>query len=280
VTHFQQERNNLMAHTRKHARSANQPYSLDIQRPVSSLYFLLPLLIAYEVATLCIAGDIQRADESRVVAFEMLRGLLAIFGATPVYLPGLIVPVVLIMMNLADRGTWRVRLKTLVLMTFECIFLAVPLLVLSNLVGIYTSSLLAGQVGTAVVAHGDPAAILPSVTSDASPIASRMLLSVGAGIYEELIFRLGLWWLVNIVVADLGKSTEKTAWTVMVALSAIAFSAYHYMGVEPFAWSTFVFRALAGAYLALVFLLRGFGIAVGSHVLYNLLAIMQNNANE
>lgn len=258
---------------------ANLAYSADIQRPVSSLYFLLPLLVAYEAATLFVAGDIRQADESRVVAFQMLRGLLAIFGATPVYLPGLIVPVVLAMMNIADRGNWHVRPKTLVLMTLECLFLAVPLLVLSNLVGIYTSSLLAGKAAT-VVAHGSPAAVLQSAADSASPIAARMLLSTGAGIYEELLFRLGLWWVVNIVVADLGKCGERTSWTVMVAISAVAFSAYHYMGAESFAWSTFIFRALAGAYLAMVFLLRGFGVAVGCHVLYNVFAIMQNSANE
>jgi hypothetical protein len=39
----------------------------------------------------------------------------------------------------------------------------------------------------------------------------------------------------------------------------------------PFTWTSFVSRAFVGALFGVVFLFRGFGIAAGTHVMYNFL---------
>ena len=43
---------------------------------------------------------------------------------------------------------------------------------------------------------------------------------------------------------------------------------------EPFSWMSFSFRALAGAFFSVLFLYRGFGVAAGTHALYDILATL------
>lgn len=95
---------------------------------------------------------------------------------------------------------------------------------------------------------------------------------IGAGVFEEAVFRLGL---LGISYASLRllHVPNVLATAMAVSGSALAFSMAHHLGEAPgsFEWSTFVFRWLAGVYFSWVFILRGFGIAVGTHVAYDLL---------
>jgi membrane protease YdiL (CAAX protease family) len=56
-------------------------------------------------------------------------------------------------------------------------------------------------------------------------------------------------------------------------LTSLAFAAAHYVGPLGDDWQlgSFVFRFLAGGFFAVLFLLRGFGIAAGSHAGYDIL---------
>jgi hypothetical protein len=55
--------------------------------------------------------------------------------------------------------------------------------------------------------------------------------------------------------------------------SAAAFSGAHHLGPygEPYDNYRFLFRTLAGVYFTAIYQLRGFGIAVGGHALYDVL---------
>ena len=104
----------------------------------------------------------------------------------------------------------------------------------------------------------------------------NLVLSVGAGLYEELVFRLILICVVVMVGADLLKLSPGWTMAVAVLLSAVLFAAHHHppMGSEPFAMPRFLFRSVAGAYLALLFLWRGYGVAAGTHVAYNVIVVI------
>jgi len=232
-------------------------YSDDIHRPVSSLAFLFPLVVVYEIGTYLLSHSVT-AGESRVIAFQLLNHFLALFGATKFYLPGLALLVILGVWHLATGDTWRFRRRTIGLMALESLILAVPLVVLNNLGNGYVQSMLASTPG------------------DVQAVLGKVLLSIGAGIYEELLFRLMLISVLSILLIDLVKVPEGISIFVIVLISATMFSLYHYLGVERFAWSTFTFRAFAGGYLAGIFILRGFGVNVGCHVMYNILAIVLN----
>ena len=95
---------------------------------------------------------------------------------------------------------------------------------------------------------------------------------MGAGIYDEALFRLllftGLLRLLRLVRAPTGVAAGFAA-----LASAAFFSAAHHVGPfgEAFDSTVFLFRLLAGLYFALLYQLRGFGIAVGAHACYDVL---------
>ena len=95
---------------------------------------------------------------------------------------------------------------------------------------------------------------------------------VGAGVYEEALFRLTL---IPLFFAGLRvlQAPQVVASAVAVTASAFLFSLAHHAGTpgEAFTWFAFVFRWLAGVYFAWVFVVRGFGVAVGTHTAYDIL---------
>src|SRR5262249_2277663 len=104
------------------------------------------------------------------------------------------------------------------------------------------------------------------------PTLSRIITFVGAGIYEEVMFRL-------VLFAGMAKLLHLAAlprWAAvpMAALaSALLFAAAHHVGPygERMDSYIFLFRTMAGVYFALLFQLRGFGVAAGAHACYDVL---------
>jgi len=105
---------------------------------------------------------------------------------------------------------------------------------------------------------------------DKMGVLDRIVASSGAGFYEELTFRLillgGMLWL-------LSKQGMKRwlAVGLAVIVTSLVFSAVHYIGPgsDPFDLGSFSYRSVLGAFLAGIFLLRGFATAVWAHALYD-----------
>jgi membrane protease YdiL (CAAX protease family) len=158
-------------------------------------------------------------------------------------------------------------------MTLECILLAVPLIVLS---------LILNRNGPL---SPTPAAALVPLQEVAEPLVQRMVMvdiitGIGAGIYEELIFRLILICVLMMLFQDALGLQKNNAIFVAVLISALLFSAHHHFFFangrffrgDPFTIGKFVFRTLAGVYFAALYAVRGFGIVAGTHAFYNILA--------
>jgi hypothetical protein len=100
-----------------------------------------------------------------------------------------------------------------------------------------------------------------------------LFVSAGAGLHEELVFRL-----IGIgAVARLALGPDWRARTgrllAIVVISSLVFSAVHHV-VEPFRFSVFVFRTFAGLLFAALFLGRGFAVAAWTHALYDVWVIV------
>lgn len=100
---------------------------------------------------------------------------------------------------------------------------------------------------------------------------TRLMLSLGAGLYEELFFRVLL--VTGIAAAArglLGLGTRASGVIAAVA-GALIFSAFHYIGPygDRLELPSFVFRALSGLAFSGLYLLRGFGITAWTHALYD-----------
>ncbi len=102
--------------------------------------------------------------------------------------------------------------------------------------------------------------------------ADRFVGSLGAGFFEETVFRLGLLNLVFLVANRWLRITATPAWVAAFAIASALFSLVHYVGfgADRFEAATFVYRFLAGVYLAAVYRFRGFAVAVYTHALYDL----------
>lgn len=102
----------------------------------------------------------------------------------------------------------------------------------------------------------------------------KLALSLGAGLYEELFFRVIL---VSLLIIVFNKLFPKK-WASVVAavtLSALLFSAVHYIGSmgDAFTLSSFLYRFLFGLMLNGIYIARGFGVAAWTHALYDVLVI-------
>ncbi len=100
----------------------------------------------------------------------------------------------------------------------------------------------------------------------------HVLPYLGAGLYEETLFRLALF----SALLGLLRSLDTPAWTAgaLAAVgSATLFAAAHHVGPYGQAYGNFLFlfRMLAGLYFAALFQLRGYGIVVGTHACYNVM---------
>lgn len=160
-----------------------------------------------------------------------------------------------------DRRGGPVRASTLAAMLGESVVLAL-------LFGIV--------VGTATTQLVRPLRSLAAGGGLDGDALARLTLSLGAGLYEELLFRV-------VIVALLANGfrllfgvSRVTAGVGATVIGALLFSAFHYVGPlgEPVRLESFVFRALAGLAFSGLYLTRGFGITAWTHALYDVAVLL------
>ncbi|MBA3555903.1 MAG: CPBP family intramembrane metalloprotease, partial [Gemmatimonadales bacterium] len=131
------------------------------------------------------------------------------------------------------------------------------------LVGMMTGILLGGL----VLAH--PAAL--ALQGEDFEFATQLMISLGAGIYEELLFRV----LLVGALAWLGRRVLRwgagASGVFATVIGALIFSGFHYVGPygDPLELPSFTFRALAGLVFSAMYLARGFGITAWTHAMYD-----------
>ncbi len=136
---------------------------------------------------------------------------------------------------------------------------------------------LGAVVGTATrwLLDGIPVRLAAGGGVAALSLPEGVVLSLGAGIYEELLFRVllvgGLFGVFRASGLGRGKAGSFAA-----LLAALLFSAFHYVGPYGDAWEipSFLFRFLAGLAFSVLFLVRGFGIAAWTHALYDVFLLV------
>ncbi len=137
-----------------------------------------------------------------------------------------------------------------------------------------------------IVVHGAPggAGAAPPAPGQVD-LMTGVVMSMGAGFYEELAFRVllfglgakGLVWLFaqeRLGVVQASPRLSLRAVLLMLVWSVVAaavFSGAHYIGTihDTFLLSSFVFRLVLGLALTLIFVTRGFAAAVWAHALYD-----------
>ena len=104
----------------------------------------------------------------------------------------------------------------------------------------------------------------------------QIVMSLGAGIYEEILFRLLLVTIISIVLKLIFNWKEPICQFYSILIAACLFSLFHFVGVyaDTPDISLFLIRFFGGCFLGSLFLLRGFGITAYTHCLYDFIVVV------
>ncbi len=231
-------------------------YWRDSTRPLACLAFIAPLLLIYEVGMVLMGPEALRNG-----ADIWLRQILGQLGFGQYLFLPMLTCGLLLGWHHVTRQRWILNADVLSGMVLESIVFAAGLLLLAKL-----QSSLSGHFGA--VPDATTAAI------DTAPRLGRAVGYLGAGIYEELLFRVLIMWAATASFRAMGVDA-RSALVAAVFVTSILFAAAHYrlffsVG-DAFQWRGFFFRAIAGLFFSMLYLRRGFGITVGTHATYDLL---------
>src|SRR5207249_11427491 len=100
----------------------------------------------------------------------------------------------------------------------------------------------------------------------------KVLVSLGAGVYEELVFRVFLISALLYLLEKVAGLREHHAVITSILLSSVIFSSFHYLGTYrwQFTLESFLYRAIAGLVLSGLYIARGLGITAWTHSLYDI----------
>lgn len=253
---------NATVETPEPAPGAVRSYFQSSRGPWYGFLFALPVLIGYELLVYVWPTDwINGAD-------AMLQTLLAPFGATNMsHVLAIAVPVAGLLCYLLDSSRAQARAagigfrpKYFLLMFAESFVYALFLAPLVN----YLMNAMGGGLG------------LSAGGSGAMDPISKLKAALGAGIFEELVFRVMLLGGLNLLFRRTTRMEPLLSWVLAVIASSLVFSLFHYVGsyADPFELGSFIFRFLAGAVFAILFACRGFGIAVWTHAIYDIIVML------
>ena len=239
-------------------------YARASRTPLHILAFLLPLIVIYETG-LALRHD-ELADTGGVRAWAMLADAMQTLGIAPstvvgYSLPAAVIVVVLLLWHALEKRPWRLRPTVVLLMFAEAVAWMVPLLLFAGVVT---------KISQPAAVAAEP--LVPATVEALSHLSwqSRLVIAIGAGLYEELLFRMALLALLHAILADLCKLGLKTTLVIALLVSATAFALYHDVWTASgLAWWPALLYFAGGLYLGGVYLLRGFGMAVGAHACYN-----------
>lgn len=251
-------------------------YLAESTLPLNALIFLSPVLIIYHLGIWFMSAmDLRVANGADVMLAKMLnwlylggvkiidwwsgashdgwlRWFLQTFSSG--FALFLLVVCLLVQQNFANRR-WRFKPRLFLFMTIESILFALPIFFLDW--GVQYAQLNA------------------VVNGEINGWLAGLVLSMGAGVYEEFLFR---WLLMSALFYGLGtliKIPHHRVYYVAMILQALAFSGFHYLpwSHEVFTFPVFIFRVLAGLYFGYLFQERKFAIVAGSHIMYDIFVV-------
>ena len=209
----------------------------------------LPLLVIYEIL---IVLSQSRYWGIRNAADVWIRTFLMAFDLQAQHLTFVLIGISLALIPIAKSRARGIKLKAnyFALMFAEC-------LAFSLVLGVLLQSILRIG-GLSSGGHG-------------IGLMQNLALSIGAGLFEEIIFRVILLNLLFLLLSPLLKKKVVAA-VVSVLLASFLFSLSHYIGTMADSWQlySFMFRWAAGLLFTILYFVRGFGITAYTHAFYDI----------
>ena len=229
-------------------------YFLQTRSSFYSFLFTIPLFFIYEVGILFLSKDdiliVRNGADFLMRSILESFGILGLYGLGAIFLIGFIITYIYFF---NDKSNKSIRADYLFIMIFESVCWALILyfllskfmLVLMNPIG--------------------------------KTITQQVTLAVGAGIYEEFLFRVMLISGLTGIIGFVFLWSEKVRKAAALIIAAGIFSAFHFMGDygDYFSMELFLLRFFAGIVLGILYIARGFGITAYAHSIYDLIVLIQ-----
>ena len=229
-------------------------YFLQTRSSFYSFLFTIPLFFIYEVGILFLSKDdilvVRNGADFLMRSILESFGIFGLYGLGAIFLIGFIITYIYFF---NDKSNKSIRPDYLFIMIFESVCWALILyfllskfmLVLMNPIG--------------------------------KTITQQVTLAVGAGIYEEFLFRVMLISGLTGIIGFVFLWSEKVRKAAALIIAAGIFSAFHFMGDygDFFSMELFLLRFFAGIVLGILYIARGFGITAYAHSIYDLIVLIQ-----
>ena len=233
-------------------------YLKETRRPVYSAALVLPFFLIYHTGTLFLKTTYVNGADA------LITQLLSLLSVRSALASAVVLLLCFIAWQLRTRAPWKIEAPKLAALFAESCLFAFLLFALLGWLGTHLSPAAAGARSPGMI--------------------ERLILYCGAGIYEELVFRLILICALMVLLQDMIGLSHQNAIVLAIMVSAALFSAHHHIvwmdghlgRSAPFNWTEFGFRIIAGVYFAVLFAIRGFGITAGTHAFYDILATIVN----
>ncbi len=227
-------------------------YWNNTRSPLYSFLFTVPLFIIYEIGILLSSS--KDMISMRNGADALMRQILSTLGMNGFYWMGGVFFIGFIIVYLFQKQYWNdieIIGEHLLLMMLESFMWSIALYYFMSNVYVLLMS--------------------PS----GSMMIQQVTLAVGAGIYEEFLFRVILITGISSILAFIFQWNIKLRNWIAMILAAGIFSAFHFIGEfgDYFSFNIFMIRFFAGIILGVLYFLRGFGITAWAHSIYDLIVI-------
>jgi hypothetical protein len=207
-----------------------------------SLVASLPLLALYEAGILLTGSPVENHVSALVKRMIALLG-----GHAYLVLTGAVAALFVLALVAKYRGPAKEFQNYVIIIVEGAVYAAI--------------------LGPAIHLLGVPLAAGP----DTRLFLEDAILYMGAGVWEELFFRLILLGGFLMITVRQFRGNALVFIVLGLLISSAAFSAIHHLGTmgEPFVPRVFLFRMMAGLVLGILYVTRGLGICVYTHAFYN-----------
>tara|TARA_B100000029_G_scaffold474634_1_gene517170 strand:+ start:1676 stop:2395 length:720 start_codon:yes stop_codon:yes gene_type:complete len=220
--------------------------------PYYSFIFVLPFLAIYEVMILILNKD--EIISLRNGADVLMRQFLALFGEWGFYVLSISYILVFLLVFLIQKKDWNITvIKS------------------DYLIGMLAEGTVWGFILYIFMKYIPVFLMFPS----GKELFQQMTLAIGAGLYEELVFRVISIAIIFHFLRLVFQWNKQFSLIITIIISGIIFSAFHFAGPygDDFTLFLFIYRLLAGIILGIIYVIRGFGIVSYAHMIYNFIII-------
>jgi hypothetical protein len=222
----------------------------------TSLMLVFPLLLVYHAGLLFTGGLLNGAD-------FVTQIIVSLFGRDHYWIFVVVVTVGFLVALGVLRRQQHFHPRTVIPLLLESTIYA---LTMGGLISLVMIRFL----------HIEPPRMAAAAAKASASPLTNFIMSAGAGVYEETVFRLGMLGGLVALFERLFGMRRFVALALGLLLSSAAFSAVHHLGPlgDPLAVWIFVFRMLAGLIFGLLFWFRGFAVAVYTHAIYDVIVLV------